>query len=132
MDEPGLLVVFGEPRSGRRALAAAAASKDRLTVLAIAPRGEPHGGCAGYTGALDEAIADAARRDLDAAREILAGRAGEASFVLLRTRCAADVAEWAVRVGVRRAVVAARRGPRRSDATSRALSRAGIAVSVAR
>jgi len=51
--------VFREPRSGRRALPAAAASKERLTVLAIAPRAETHGACVVYSGARDEAIVEA-------------------------------------------------------------------------
>ncbi|HLW95605.1 MAG TPA: hypothetical protein VKS25_09525 [Solirubrobacteraceae bacterium] len=130
MGDPGVLVVFRERRGGRRAIAAALAREGPLTVLAIAPRRELRGNCIIYTGALDDAIDEAAERDLRDAREILGDRAERATFVLLATRSNGDVAEWALRAGVRRAIVAPRR-LRRTDPVARALARAGIEVSVA-
>jgi hypothetical protein len=130
MDVPGVLVVFRERRGGRRAIAAALACEEPLTVLAIAPRREVRGSCIVYTGALHEAIAEAAERDLRDARKILGERAEQANFVLLATHSDGDVAEWALRAGVRRAIVAPAR-LWRTDAVARALARAGIEVSVA-
>lgn len=117
-------------RERRRAIAAALAREEPLTVLAIAPRREVRGNCIVYTGALDEAIDEAAERDLRDARRILGDRAEQATFVLLATHSDGDVAEWALRAGVQRAIVAPRRRWR-TDAVARALARAAIEVSVA-
>ncbi|HEX4035354.1 MAG TPA: hypothetical protein VHX66_13005 [Solirubrobacteraceae bacterium] len=131
MGEAGVLVVFRERRGGSRAIAAAIAVGEPLAIVAIAPRGEPRARCIVYTGALEEAIADAATRDLRDARAILGERAEQATFVLLAPEHDGDVAEWALRAGLRRAVVASRRLGR-ADPIARELARAGIEVSVAR
>ena len=82
---------------------------------------------------LELAVREAAARDLDAAREHLGERAGDASFVVLPTSGPRELGRWAAAAGFTRALVGARGtllGVRVRDPLSRALARAGIDVSV--
>ena len=132
MSDTGVLVVFRGQASGRRALAAAAGLGVPLTVVTLAPRERPIR-CGGHTGALDEAISDAALRELSSARALLGRRALGDRFVVLGTRGDGDLAAWARAAGLRRALIGARRaafGVRLRDGVARALARAGVEVSL--
>ena len=132
MSDASVLVVFREQASGHRALAAAAGLGVPLTVVALAPR-EARVRCGVQTGALDEAICDAALRELSSARALLGRRPLADRFVVVRTRGDGDLASWARAAGLRRALVGARRavlGVRVRDGVATALARAGLDVSV--
>jgi hypothetical protein len=134
MSDQSVLVVFREQASGHRALEAAAALGMPLTVVALAPRREEHSSrCGVYTGALDEAVRDAAERELASARAQLGERAQAARFVVVQTGSDEDLAVWASAAGLRRVLLGARRavfGLRPRDGVARALAHAGLEVSV--
>ena len=132
MSDASVLVVFRGQASGRRALAAAAGLGVPLTVVALAPR-EARVACGALTGSLDDAIGDAALRELSSARALLGRRPLGDRFVVLRTRGDGDVAAWARSAGLRRALLGARRrafGVRLRDGVARALARAGLEVNL--
>jgi hypothetical protein len=132
MSDASVLVVFREQASGHRALAAAAGLGVPLTVVALAPR-EERVRCGVQTGALDDAICDAALRELSSARALLGRRPLADRFVVVRTRGDGDLARWARTAGLRRALVGARRavlGVRARDGVARALAQAGLDVNV--
>jgi hypothetical protein len=131
MAESSVLVVYRKQASGRRALAAAAALEEPLTVVALAPREVRGARCGISTPALDLAVHAAAEQELEAARELLGVRANWAEFVVLETKRDQDLAIWAVGAGFTKALIGARRklfgvGPR--DPAAQALSRAGVEV----
>jgi hypothetical protein len=132
MSDASVLVVFREQASGRRALAAAAGLGVPLTIVALAPEAARiHCGAPGS--AFDEAICDAALRELSSARALLGRRPLADRFVVVRMRGDGDLASWARAAGLRRALVGARRavlGVRARDGVARALARAGLEVSV--
>ena len=133
MAAAGVLVVFDPRTSSRRALERAAALDAPLTVVALAPRDERGSRCTFHGPDLEIAVREAAERDLDAAREQLAERALDTSFVALPTSVPRELGRWAAAGGFTRALVGARGtllGVRLRDPLARALARAGIDVSL--
>jgi len=133
MAAAAVLVVFDSRASSRRALERAAALGTPLTVVALAPRDERGSRCMLHGPDLEIAVREAASRELDAARKQLGDRAPAATFVLLPASGPGELGAWAVASGITRALLGAPRGllgRRTPDALARALSRAGIDVTL--
>jgi len=129
----GVLVVFDPRASSRRALERAAALGAPLTVVALAARDERGSRCMLHGPDLENAVREAAARDLDAAREQLGERAQDATFVVLCASGPRELAKWAAAGGFTRAMMGARRAPLRvrvRDSLARALERAGVEVAL--
>jgi hypothetical protein len=133
MDDISVLVVYEACPSSRRALAAAAALGAPLTVATLAPREPRTARCVVHTADLEQAVRDAAERDLAQARAALGAHAAATHFVVLTPRRDDDVAVWAAGAGCTTALLGARRailGLRPRNLLARSLARAGLDVRI--